>query len=62
MDMGGQQGQVDVAFSDYKKTDAGYVMPYTVETTLPQGFSLNSKITKVELNKDIDLKTFEMPK
>jgi outer membrane lipoprotein-sorting protein len=62
MEMGGQQGQVDVAFSDYKATDAGYVMPYTVETTMPQGFTLNATIKKVEVNKDIDLKTFEMPK
>lgn len=62
MEMGGQQGQVDVAFSDYKKTDAGYVMPYTLETTMPQGFTLNAKIQKVEVNKEIDLKTFEMPK
>lgn len=61
MEMGGQKGQVDIAFSDYKKTDAGYVMPYAIETTMPQGFTLNSKINKVELNKEIDLKTFEMP-
>lgn len=62
MDMGGQVGQVDIAYSDYKKTDAGYVMPYVLETSLPQGFSLKTIIKKAEINKDIDLKTFEMPK
>lgn len=61
VNMNGQQGAIDITFSNYKKTDAGYVMPYSMETTLPQGFTMNSTITKVELNKEIDPKIFEMP-
>lgn len=61
-DMGGQSGELSINFSDYKKTDFGNVIPYTMETTLPQGFSFTSSIKKVEVNKDVDPKIFEMPK
>lgn len=60
--MGGQEGTVEVLLSNYKKTDYGYVVPHTIETTLPQGFSLTTNINKVEVNKDVDPKIFEMPK
>lgn len=59
--MGGQTAELAVSFSNYKKTDFGYTMPYTYETTLPQGFSMTSTISKVEINKQVDPKVFEMP-
>ena len=60
MDMGGQQ--TSISFSDYKKTDFGYIMPYSLETTLPQGFTITSTVTKVAFNQPVDPKIFDMPK
>src|SRR6266498_889561 len=56
-DMMGQSIEIVVSFSDYKKTDFGIVIPYT-KTTDFGGFALTAKVTKVEVNKEIDLKTF----
>ncbi|CAN5217199.1 hypothetical protein BH11BAC6_BH11BAC6_05230 [soil metagenome] len=49
-------------FSDYRKTDLGFVMPYAAEITLPQGFTINTTVSKVEINKAVDPVIFEMPK
>ena len=58
----GQEIETTVAFSNYKKTDYGFVTPTNTEITLPQGLTLNITSKKVEVNKDIDPKLFEMPK
>lgn len=62
LNMNGQDAEVSTIFSDYRKTDYGYLMPYTVETQLPQVFNFKATIKSVEINKDIDPKIFEMPK
>ena len=62
MNMGGQEATLETSYSNFKKTDYGYVLPHSVETTLPQGFSLTANINKVEFNKDVDPKIFDMPK
>lgn len=59
--MAGQEAEVETSFSDYKPTDYGYIVPFKVEITLPQGFSLATNMKKVEVNKEIDPKIFEMP-
>lgn len=57
----GQEVEITISMSDYKKTDAGYVMPYSMNTDLGQ-FSLAMTITKVEVNKAIDPSIFDAPK
>lgn len=58
----GQNIETVIVFSNYKTTDYGYVMPGNTGVTLPQGINLNITNKKVEINKDIDMKLFEMQK
>lgn len=60
-EMMGQSIEIVTSFSDYKKTDFGIVLPYTKAIDFG-GFALTFKRTKVEVNKEIDPKIFEMPK
>ncbi len=60
-DFGGQNIDVVTTFSDYKKTDFGIVLPYS-RTTDFGNFALAYTTTKVEVNKEIDPKIFEMGK
>lgn len=61
LNMGGQDIEQGVTFSDYKKTDYGFVAPYTSAVELPQGMTLNISVKKIEINKDIDPKIFDKP-
>lgn len=56
----GQDVETTLVFSDYKKNDYGYVTAGTTELNLPQGISVIIKQKKVEVNKEIDPKIFEM--
>ncbi len=60
-EMMGQPVDVTTTYSDYKKTDFGIVLSYAKTIDLG-AFSLSSKVNKVEVNKEIDPKIFEMPK
>jgi len=57
-------GQMTIAkFSNYQKTDFGYVMPFSEVLTLPgQGIEITVTVTHVEINKPVDPSIFEMPK
>ena len=59
-DMMGQSIEITTSFSDYKKTDFGVVLPYSRATDFG-GFAFSSKINKVEVNKALDPKIFDMP-
>lgn len=59
---GGQDVETRINFSNYQKTDFGYVIAMKQELILPQGLTLNITNKKVEINKDIDPGIFEMPK
>ena len=61
-DMMGQPVEITVSFSDYQKTDFGYVLPHKIDTDMGGSFSFSATVTKVEINKEIDPKIFEMPK
>jgi len=57
----GQDINIASTYSDYKKTDFGFIVPYTINTNLGQ-FSYTTTITKVEINKSVDPSVFAMPK
>jgi galactose mutarotase-like enzyme len=57
----GQAVDVTTTFSDFKKTDFGIVLPYAKNIDMGM-FQLAQKTAKVEVNKAIDLKIFDMPK
>jgi hypothetical protein len=58
-----QDQEIDITtrFSDYRKTDLGYVIPYAIDVDFGQ-FALSIVVKKVELNKTIDPAVFAMPK
>ena len=58
----GQAAEITTVFSDHKKTDFGVVLPYTRNVDLGGMFQYVQKIDKVEVNKTIDPKIFEIPK
>jgi len=57
----GQEVEINIQLADYKKTDFGFMMPFTMNTDLGQ-FQLSTTITKVEVNKAVDAGVFVMPK
>jgi len=60
--MNGQQAEVSVVMSDYKKTDDGYVFPFTINKNMTGGPGLMViKVTKIEINQPVDESIFEMP-
>jgi len=59
--MQGQEIEVTINFSDYQKTDFGFVVPHTIATDMGN-FQLSATISKVVVNKDVDPKIFDMPK
>lgn len=61
-DMQGQPVDITTSFSDYRKTDAGYMIPYAMDLDFGGQFSLSIAVKKVEVNKTIDPGIFEMPK
>ena len=57
----GQTVDVTTTYSDYKKTDFGIMYPYAKNIDMGM-FQLAQKVEKVEVNKAIDPKIFDMPK
>ena len=58
-----QDQDVDVTtrFSDYRKSDLGYVIPYAIDIDFGQ-FALSIAVKKVEMNMTVDPAVFAMPK
>jgi|HubBroStandDraft_6_1064221.scaffolds.fasta_scaffold139208_2 hypothetical protein len=61
MNANGQDIEITTAFSDYRKTADGFIMPYSSEFDLP-GLTIGFTNKKIEVNKEIDPAIFEMPK
>ena len=57
-----QEVNITTNLSDYRKTEVGYLIPYTIDVDFGGQFSMNIAVKKVELNKTIDPAIFEMPK
>ena len=57
----GQTIDVTTTYSDYKKTDFGILYPYAKNIDMGM-FQLSQKTNKLEINKEIDMKIFDMPK
>ena len=60
--MQGQSVDVTTTYSDYKKTDYGWVTPQTMEINFGGQFSMTAKMNKVEVNTPVDATVFEMKK
>lgn len=57
----GNTTTTSTTFSNYKKTDFGYVVPYTVGVT-NMGYDVTLNYTKIEVNQPVDPSIFAMPK
>ena len=60
-EMMGQQMDITVTSSDFKKTDYGWVVPQSIEMNMGGQFSMTFKLKSIEINKEIDPKIFDMP-
>ena len=57
----GQSVDVITTYADYKKTDFGVMIAYTKNIDMGM-FQLAQKVDKIEVNKELDPKIFDMPK
>ena len=61
-DFAGQTTDVTSTYSDYVKSDAGWLYPQTVGIDFAGNFAMTSKVSKIEINPTIDAAIFEMKK
>ena len=61
-DMGGQMVNVTTNFSDFKKSDYGWVVPQATQINFGDQFSMTAKVKKLEINVPVDAAVFEMKK
>ncbi len=59
--MNGQTGTVTSRFGDYRKTDGGLIVPYSMVMEQPQ-VTLTFTTKSVDVNKPVDPAIFDMPK
>jgi hypothetical protein len=60
--MMGQEMQITRTYSNFQKTDYGYIVPYTIDISYGNQFNMTSTVKKVQVNNEVDPKIFEMPK
>lgn len=61
-DLGGQSTEIISSFSNYRKTEFGLVLAYEKTVDFVGSFTIAFKVNKIEINKEIDPKIFEMTK
>ena len=59
--MGGQPMDITFGFSDFRKTDAGIVIPYKIETNYGGQFFVTENVSKVDFNQPVDPAIFAKP-
>lgn len=60
-EMMGQQIEVTTTYSDFKKTDYGWVVPQNIDINMGQ-FAIGTKVKNVEVNVPVDAAVFQMKK
>lgn len=58
-DVMGQTVTNTITYSDFKKTEHGWVVPYTTDIDMGGMFQLKNKLSKIEVNPSIDPAVFE---
>lgn len=58
----GQSIDITTTYSDFKKTDYGWVLPQTMEINYGGQFAMTAKTNKVEVNTPVNASVFEMKK
>ena len=61
-DMQGQPVDITVSVSDYRKTDTGFMVPYSLDMDIGGQFEFTVAVKKVQLNPTVDPSVFDMPK
>lgn len=59
-EVNGQAMTISTNFSDFRKSDSGFTMPYVISTS-NMGIPITITYKKVEFNKPIDAKEFQKP-
>jgi hypothetical protein len=57
----GQDINSTSTFIDFRKTDIGFVIPYSIGTT-NMGYDISIHYSKILINREVDPKIFDMPK
>ena len=58
-DVMGQTVTNTITYSDFKKTEHGWVVPYTTDIDMGGMFQLKNKLSKIEVNPTIDVSIFD---
>jgi hypothetical protein len=59
--MGGQAMDITVGYSDFRKTDAGIVIPFKIETNYGGQFFVTESVNKVDFNQPVDPAIYVKP-
>ncbi len=61
-DMQGQPVDITTSVSDYRKTDVGFLVPYSLDMDIGGQFQFTVAVKKVTLNPTVDPAAFDIPK